>query len=435
MNIWLMTVGEPLPKFNSANRALRTQVLAQTLSARGHNVTWWTSTFDHFGKVHFPIESEIVNIDNIYNLQFIHGVEYKKNISWQRFMNHWQIARDFTAKSAKFDRPDVIICSLPTLELSDAAVKFGRKIGCPVILDVRDLWPDEIVARFPVALQALGRMLVLPLTRMSKRAAIGATAIVGVSRAYLDWGLAHAGRGKGPCDAVIPLGHPGRSPTVPSDNGALARLVALGVDPSKTIIASVGTFGNSVDLGTVIDASNIMDRDDVQFVFAGTGDRDVEWRDMARNNPRIIFTGWVGGAEIAALLEHAKIGLVSYRPGTLIAMPNKIFEYLCYGVPLMNSIPGEAATLVRDNGVGLNYEAGNIADLTRALTSLLADQPRHHQMAAAASALFATAFSSASVYGRYSDLIETVANQGCGTTPESSSPRSGTISHAIDSGG
>ena len=412
MNIWLITVGEPLPKFNSHNRALRTQVLAQTLSSRGHSVTWWTSTFDHFGKFHFPVKTDMVNIDNIYDLHFLTGIAYRKNISWQRFANHWQIARDFMKKARQKCRPDVIICSLPTLELSDAAVKFGNRVGCPVILDVRDLWPDEIVARFPPALQGLARMLVAPLTRMSQRASRGAAAIVGVSKAYLDWGLAHAGRDAGPCDAVIPLGHPGRAAPSGTDDIAMANLIAAGVDPSKVIIASVGTFGNSVDLGTVIEAANRMARDDVQFVFAGTGDREAEWRELARDNPTIIFTGWVGGAEIAALLAHAKVGLVAYRPGTLIAMPNKIFEYLCYGVPLLNSIPGEAAALISDQCVGLNYEAGNVADLARALTAILANPAAHHGMATAASALFGSAFSSTSVYGRYSALIETVAGIG-----------------------
>ncbi|GAI08595.1 unnamed protein product, partial [marine sediment metagenome] len=51
MRIWLITIGEPLPSDNNNDRLYRTGILAKLLIQRGHEVVWWTSTFDHVRKI------------------------------------------------------------------------------------------------------------------------------------------------------------------------------------------------------------------------------------------------------------------------------------------------------------------------------------------------------------------------------------------------
>jgi hypothetical protein len=50
MRVWLITVGEPLPLDGPGERMLRTGILAAFLAARGHEVVWWSSSFDHVRK-------------------------------------------------------------------------------------------------------------------------------------------------------------------------------------------------------------------------------------------------------------------------------------------------------------------------------------------------------------------------------------------------
>ena len=45
--------------------------------------------------------------------------------------------------------PDLILSSIPTSELSLEATKLGRKNNIPVILDIRDLWPDVFLDVLP----------------------------------------------------------------------------------------------------------------------------------------------------------------------------------------------------------------------------------------------------------------------------------------------
>ena len=62
-------------------------------------------------------------------------------------------------------RPDLILCSYPTIELSVEAVRYGRTHGIPVVLDVRDLWPDIVLDLLPTILRSPGRVALTRLFR------------------------------------------------------------------------------------------------------------------------------------------------------------------------------------------------------------------------------------------------------------------------------
>ena len=163
LSIWLITVGEPLPFQGSSARPWRTGLLARLLARRGHNVTWWTSSVDHFTKRFFVNESKRVDVEPNFALQFLHGRLYKRNISMARWRNHREIAAEFDRISAGAQRPDLIVCSYPTIELSAAAARYGKAHGIPVLLDIRDLWPDEMAALLPRPLRGLARLLLWPM--------------------------------------------------------------------------------------------------------------------------------------------------------------------------------------------------------------------------------------------------------------------------------
>ena len=47
MKVWVITVGEPLPIDGRHERLYRSGILSQLMAAEGHDVTWWTSSFNH----------------------------------------------------------------------------------------------------------------------------------------------------------------------------------------------------------------------------------------------------------------------------------------------------------------------------------------------------------------------------------------------------
>jgi glycosyltransferase involved in cell wall biosynthesis len=78
---------------------------------------------------------------------------------------------------------------------------------------------------------------------------------------------------------------------------------------------------------------------------------------------------------------------------------------------VVNSLTGDAAALIEHEGCGVNYQAGSIEDLCRAISVLLASPSKREACSIAARRVFATTFESSVVNSRFVSLIEnTVAS-------------------------
>lgn len=411
MNIWLVTVGEPLPIAGGGARLWRTGILASLLASRGHKVTWWTSRTDHFTKQYFPVRDDCVAAgDNLF-IRFLDGVLYKKNISLARLRNHTQIAEDFARRARHEAVPDIILCSYPTIELSKQAVLFGEASGVPVLLDIRDLWPDEIIVRIPRWAQPIGRWLLWRMYRDAQFALRRATGLIAISDAYLAWAHRFAVRSRGPFDGVFTHGYP--DPKQASSSGPdkeRAWLERLGIPDEVKVFWFVGTFVGSIDLGTVIEAARLSaDRRDAIFVLSGSGERDTEWREQARDLPNVIFTGWLNANQLALLASRVWAGIGAYKEKALMSLTNKLFEYMAFSLPLLVSLPGEARRLVEENGCGKFYEPGSASDLARVIKELLDNPSERDAMARNSRRLFERQYSANALYCRLADRLEQVA--------------------------
>ena len=59
LRIWLLREGEPLPG-DQRPRLMRTGLLAEWLAGKGHEVTWWCSTFNHQSKTYRSDETTVM---------------------------------------------------------------------------------------------------------------------------------------------------------------------------------------------------------------------------------------------------------------------------------------------------------------------------------------------------------------------------------------
>jgi glycosyltransferase involved in cell wall biosynthesis len=433
LRCWIITVGEPLLRpGNAGGRLLRSGLLAREWVAAGHEATWWTGSFDHTSKSFWPEAqhgssadadaSTSVVVEGV-AIRFLRSSGYASNVSFARLRDHALAARSFSQQAATLPRPDVILCSLPTLELCEAAVRFARERGIPIALDIRDLWPDVFLTAAGPGLNPLIRPLVralialatTPYRRMARRSLKRADAIVACSPGYLKWGLSHAQRAVQPADAVFALGNV--APRAPDLTSLTPELQAL-VRSHKRIIMFAGVFGHSYDLATPIEAARLLlgqtsAPSDVLWLFAGKGDHSAALQARAAGLPNVVFTGWLESAALNALLHHAWLGLAAYHDHALQSLPNKPFDYLSHGVPLLNSLTGELSELVAEKSLGWNYRSGDAAGLA-ALVQRLQTADAAPEVAAAAArgkALFAVEYDAAVIYPRFVKYLEALAGK------------------------
>lgn len=148
-----------MPISGGQERLLRTGILGGHLARAGHEVTWWTSAVDHFRKRFHSVPGPVLPVEPRYHVRFLPGRLYRHNLSIARLRNHREIARAFRSTATSLAKPDLIVCSLPPLELCVESVSFGRERGVPVLLDVRDPWPDVFYRVLPRPLRRLGPLL------------------------------------------------------------------------------------------------------------------------------------------------------------------------------------------------------------------------------------------------------------------------------------
>lgn len=404
MRVWIVATYEPLPEIDEAARLLRCGMLAQQLTDDGEEVTWWTSTFHHVRKQNRFHESRSIDVRAGLRIELLHAPPYERNVSLQRFAHNRAMARSFNRATGKTSTlPDVIVAAVPSLELAESAVAFGRARGIPVLVDARDKWPDLYLNVAPSPLRGALRLALRSEFDRARRIFSNAAGIVGISDGYLDWALGYAGRARRSLDAVVPLGFPIPAKVSASEleqRGAALRQ-SMGVSAHQPLVTFLGMFGRSYDLECVVAAARLLHQeadDSMCLVLAGTGDSETRIRHLARGLPNVRFTGWLNQDDAWALLTASRAGLAPYRADALQSLPNKAFEYMAAGLPVLSSLRGELHRLLADEGVGLSYVAGNPSSLADAVRRVTSNDGERNAMGARGRRLYERTYSTSAIY-------------------------------------
>ena len=412
MLIWLFQTGEPLPIKNGV-RKMRTAVLADKLLERGHSVLWWASSFEHQQKVMLSSSDRSFYVSKRYTIRVLCGCGYRKNVSVARYIDHQIVALKFRIQSKKFPKPDVIVASMPDHLLAYAAARYARKNGIPFLVDIRDLWPDVFLDRFKsIGLYSAAKVaLALDFARLSFLLK-NADSLVAVSKGYLKWGLDKIGRHESSFDKVFYLGYKNSNARnqVNEDESSGVSDWLKGREEQK-IFLFIGTFGVSYELELILEAARRFEksgRTDVCFILAGTGEKSDLISKKASGLKNVVLLGWIGKKEINALLKIGYAGLLSYVKNAPQGLPNKPFEYLSAGLPLINSLEGEMAELIDRHEFGLNYLPGDLKGLCACIERLASDSSLHDKMSWNALDFLGKYGDADKIYGEYVTHIEKI---------------------------
>jgi glycosyltransferase involved in cell wall biosynthesis len=379
MRTWLLHVGERLPVDGSA-RCYRYGYLAQALAREGHDVLRWAPTFSHIEKRHRFAGDRRVEIERNYAIQFVQSPGYRSNVGLGRLVDYQILGRRVRTLMARESAPDLIVAAIPSLEWAAAAIDFGRAHRVPVVIDVRDPWPDGFLHALPPVTRLAGRLALRPYQRMAARVCRGADALVGVSQGYLDWALALAGRPQQARDAVVPLGF---EPDIVSPAAMRKNIAALadrGINLDQPTCLFSGSFERSYDLETLIEAARRLSdigRKNLQFVLCGDGSKRAALERRARrlNLQNVHFLGWADPAMLQAAASVSCIGICAYAANATQGLPNKPFEYMAGRLAIVSSLQGELTAFLRRHQCGITCDAGSINALTNAVNRLVINPP------------------------------------------------------------
>jgi glycosyltransferase involved in cell wall biosynthesis len=314
------------------------------------------------------------------------------------------ISRRFARLARCQPPPDIVVVAMPTPGLAAAAVEYGQQKGVPVVVDMRDMWPDCYVEQAPRGTTALVLLLSRPAARAVRRACSKAAAIFGITRPFVEWGLTYARRPATPLDRDFPLAYSQAEPPSQDIEAARRLWAQRGITerPGQFIASFFGYFGGRYDIDTIIEAAKVLQKDalPVTFVLCGDGQYLQKCRQLAKGVDSVVLPGWVGQAEIWTMARMSSVGLAPYISSTSFRMsiPNKVIEYWSGGLPVVNSLDGIVADLLARHDCGVTYRLGDPGGLASALRGLYNDPTRLTAMSRNATALFNERFVAEKVY-------------------------------------
>lgn len=404
LNIWLLRDGETLPVIEDAKK-MRTWRLGEALADRGHSVTWWTSNFFHSKKEKIGEGNSTLHLRDNLTVKFIDCGVYKKNISFQRIRHHSTLGKKFRALAQKEDKPDIIIASLPILEFPTEAIKYGKVNNVPVIIDVRDMWPDIFISSTPWFLRPFVHIPVFMYNQKIKYCLRQAQGIVSMSEDLLNWSLKKAKIKKDENKKVFYLGY---------DESCAREMEAIEeikrIPKNKIIFSYLGSFNRCNDLELIVQAAKALEEDkhfEGYFVLAGFGDLWSSLKEKTKNSKNIIQLGWINKAQSSYLMNKTDISLI---PSKGLSAPNKLFETLFFGKPILFCMQGEAKSILEQHNAGIFYDECDLNSLLSGIHTLLTGET-FKEMKQNSRNLYDTYFKNDKIYTEYCEYIEKIDSQ------------------------
>ena len=289
--------------------------------------------------------------------------------------NAWKVRRSinylsfgFSAALASETLRDVDVCIATTPQFfSGVSGTFVKKLkGVPLVLEVRDLWPDSIEA---VGINTDPRFLSF-LRWIERGMYRRADRIVIVSDAFRE----HLLRKGVPADKIKLITNGVSSELF--ERSPRARQHFNGPMKDKFLVAYIGTHGLAHGLETMIDAAARMKADpSVQFILVGEGAAKARLKAYANGLPNVLFVDRQPREVISQMLNEIDLSLVMLRKADLFrtVIPSKMFEIMGVGKPIVLGVRGEAQRIVEEAGAGISIEPQDTEALVGAIERFRGD--------------------------------------------------------------
>jgi PEP-CTERM/exosortase A-associated glycosyltransferase len=280
---------------------------------------------------------------------------------------------------AEQSRPDLLHAHSPALN-GRAAIRAGRRLGIPVVYEVRAFWEDAAVDHGTAREGGLRYRASRALETWVLRRAAAVTCICE--------GLRHEIVGRGVPErrvTVIPNGVDLESFRPVARDGSLRSALGLGEGP---VLGFLGSFYGYEGLDLAVEALAILREQlpGAQLLLVGGGvqEKNLHAQAAAKGlNGAVVFTGRVPHQEIDRY--YGVVDLLVYprksKRITELVTPLKPLEAMAMERLVVASDVGGHRELIRDGETGRLFRAGDAHDLAAVALDLLRDRPawpRYH---------------------------------------------------------
>ncbi len=279
-----------------------------------------------------------------------------------------------------------VILALPFLPKANVVISTSPQFFCGLagffysffkrtrwILEIRDLWPESIIAVGAIT----NKKIIKALEWVESFAYRRSDKIVCVTDAFKKY-ITEKGINPDKIDVI----KNGVDLKLFSDFNGKNELSEEYKLTDKFVASYVGTHGMAHHLETVLEAADILrDRDDIIFIMVGDGaerNRLLSLKeDMQLDN--VLMLGQMPKARMPEIWDLSDASLVLLKKSDLFktVIPSKIFESMAMRKPIVLGVEGEVKGIIEDAECGICIQPENAMQLAEALKQLADNSELH----------------------------------------------------------
>ena len=262
---------------------------------------------------------------------------------------------------------DFVIATSTPLTIGFPALVLKKLKGIPYLFEVRDLWPEV-----PIQMGGLKNKWSIKLALWFEKTIYkNASHIVALSPGMED-GVINTGISP---DKVTMIPNMAKIDKFWSRPRSKELMEELQMDPNTFKIIYFGAMGEANAIEYILETAELMrDNKEIEFLFIGNGSRKdliVETIE-SKNLSNVKYLGLFSMEKTSELVNICDVSLVTFSniPILYTNSPNKLFDSLSAGKPIIVNSKGWTKTLVEKNNCGIYVDPESPKDFVEKLMHL-----------------------------------------------------------------
>ena len=139
----------------------------------------------------------------------------------------------------------------------------------------------------------------------------------------------------------------------------------------KLVVFYAGSLDKSRGMKYMI--NSVKEMKSIHLIIAGEGNDKKMVKESSINNENISYLGWLDHSDVLEMSLQADVLFAFYDPSipnNRYASPNKLFEAMMCGKPIIMNSETSASKIVQEENCGIVFEYANIESIKMALTQL-----------------------------------------------------------------
>ena len=352
--------------------ATRSYWFAKKLISQGHQVTMVTATNKR------DIDSCKKNIDGI-DVIFVKSFYNQKLSIFQKIKSFTNFMFKSFFAASKVENVDVVFATSTPLTVGATALGLKWFKKKKFVFEVRDLWPE-----FPIQIGAIKNKCLIKLLQGFERTIYNnAEHIVALSPG-MEAGVLSCGIPKEKISMVPNMSKPDLFyPREKSER--IIKLLDL--DINKLNVIHFGAMGVANGLETILESAKVAQErgcEHIHFYIVGDGATLPHLKELALslklNN--VTFPGYFNLYDMSEIVNCCDVSLVSFKdiPILYTNSPNKLFDSLSAGKPIVVNSAGWTKDLVEEHKCGYYVNPNNPESLIDVLNSIDIQSDEYDEM-------------------------------------------------------